>query len=153
MKPAKSRILTINGGASSIKFALFEAGDSLLRILEGGVERFGLPEATLRVKGLNQADNFSRLLTAVHHGKSGDTSMSFPPTARVPMNTRLGNLDPGLFWYLAHTEGLDAKRFNEMVNFHSGQLGMSETSSDMHDLLAREASDLRAVEAVALFSY
>ena len=29
MKPANPRILTINGGSSSIKFALFEAGDSL----------------------------------------------------------------------------------------------------------------------------
>jgi hypothetical protein len=37
MKPAKPRILTINGGSSSIKFALFEAGDSLRRILEGGI--------------------------------------------------------------------------------------------------------------------
>ena len=35
MKPADPRILTINGGSSSIKFALFEAGDSLRRILEG----------------------------------------------------------------------------------------------------------------------
>ena len=60
MKAAKPRILTINGGSSSIKFALFEAGDSLRRILEGGIERIGSPEATLRVKGLDQADNFSR---------------------------------------------------------------------------------------------
>jgi acetate kinase len=67
MKPANPRILTINGGSSSIKFAVFEAGDSLRRILEGGVERIGLPEATLRVKGLNQADNFSRLVTAPNH--------------------------------------------------------------------------------------
>ena len=51
MKPANPRILTINGGSSSIKFALFEAGDSLRRILEGEIERIGLPEATLRVKG------------------------------------------------------------------------------------------------------
>ena len=50
MKPANPRILTINGGSSSIKFALFEAADSLGRILEGGIERIGLPEATLRVK-------------------------------------------------------------------------------------------------------
>ena len=34
MKPANSRILTINGGSSSIKFAMFEAGDSLQRIME-----------------------------------------------------------------------------------------------------------------------
>jgi acetate kinase len=55
MELANPRILTINGGSSSIKFALFEAGDSPQRILEGGIERIGLPEATLRVKGLHQA--------------------------------------------------------------------------------------------------
>ena len=48
MKPVNPRILTINGGSSSIKFAVFEAGDSLRRILEGGIERIGLPEATFR---------------------------------------------------------------------------------------------------------
>ena len=67
MKPANPRILTINGGSSSIKFALFEAGDALRRILEGGIERIGLPEATLRVKGWNRADSFSRLVTAPDH--------------------------------------------------------------------------------------
>jgi acetate kinase len=38
MKPANPRILRINGGSSRIRFALFEAGDSLRRILEGGIE-------------------------------------------------------------------------------------------------------------------
>ena len=307
MKPVTPRILTINGGSSSIKFALFEAGDPLLRILEGAIERIGLPEATLRVKGLNHADNFSRLVTAPNHtvavgalmdwieqrsgrdtltavghrvvhggpkygkpqlvtvemveelrrlspfdpehlpeeillteafhrrfsklpqvacfdtafhhdlprvaqlipiprsyeakgvrrygfhglsyaylmgelarlagaeaaqgriilahlgngaslaavcqGNPVDTSMGFTPTAGVPMSTRSGDLDPGLIWYLARTEGLDAKRFNEMVNFQSGLLGVSETSSDMRDLLGCEAVDVRAAEAVALFCY
>jgi len=46
MKPADPRILTINGGSSSIKFALFDAANSLRRILKGGIERIGLPEAT-----------------------------------------------------------------------------------------------------------
>ncbi len=67
MKPAHPRILTINGGSSSIKFALFEAGDALRRILEGSIERIGLPEATLRVKGLNPADNLSRPVAAPDH--------------------------------------------------------------------------------------
>jgi len=67
MKPANPRILTINGGSSSIKFALFETGESLRRILEGGIERIGLQEATLRVKGLNPADTFSRSMTAPDH--------------------------------------------------------------------------------------
>ena len=307
MTPANPRILTINGGSSSIKFALFEAGDSLRRILEGGIERIGLPGATLRVKGLNQTDNFSRPVaapdhtvavgalmnwieersardavsavghrvvhggpkfskpqritaemvtelhrlspfdpehlpeeillteafhrrfpdlpqvacfdTAFHHdlprvarllpiprryeaqgvrrygfhglsyaflmgelarldgaeaaqgrvilahlgngaslaavrdGKPVDTSMSFTPTAGVPMSTRSGDLDPGLAWYLARTEKMSAKQFNEMVNSQSGLLGISETSSDMRALLDRETQDVRAAEAIALFCY
>jgi acetate kinase len=67
MKPANPRILTINGGSSSIKFALFEAGDSMRRILEGGLERIGLPEASFRVKGTDQADNFARPVSASNH--------------------------------------------------------------------------------------
>ena len=307
MKPANPRILTINGGSSSIKFALFEAGDSLRRILGGGIERIGRPEAILRVNGISQEDTFSRSVaapdhtvavgalmdwiekrsgrnaltavghrvvdggpkysepqritaemveelrslspfdpehlpeeillteafhrrfpdlpqvacfdTAFHHdlprvarllpiprryeaqgvrrygfhglsyaflieelarlagseaaqgrvilahlgngaslaavreGKSVDTSMSFTPAAGVPMSTRSGDLDPGLVWYLARTEKMNAKQFNELVNFQSGLLGISETSSDMRDLLDRETHDVRAAEAVALFCY
>ncbi len=67
MKPAKPRILTINGGSSTIKFALFEAGGALRRILEGAIERIGQPEAVLRVKGPNPADNFSRPVAAPDH--------------------------------------------------------------------------------------
>jgi len=307
MRGGNARILTINGGSSSIKFALFRTGDSLQRVLEGGIERIGLPEATLRVKSSNQTDNFSHFVkaqdhtaavgilmdwiekhsgrntltavghrvvnggpqyyrpqritaemvaelhrlspfdpdhmpeeillteafhrrfpdlpqvacfdTAFHHdlprvaqmlpiprrydalgvrrygfhglsyaflmeelarladpaaktgrvilahlgngaslaavrdGKSVDTSMSFTPTAGIPMSTRSGDLDPGLVWYLAHTEKMGAKQFNEMVNFQSGLLGISETSSDMRDLLNHETQDVRAAEAVALFCY
>jgi acetate kinase len=92
-------------------------------------------------------------LAAVYDGKPVDTSMAFTPAAGVPMSTRSGDLDPGLVWYLAATDHLDAKQFNEMVNFQSGLLGVSETSSDMRDLLEHEAGDARAAEAVALFCY
>ncbi len=67
MNPANPRVLTINGGSSSIKFALFESDHSLRRILEGGIERIGLPEATFRVKGMSRKDDFSRLATAPNH--------------------------------------------------------------------------------------
>ncbi len=307
MKPNNPHILTINGGSSSIKFALFDAADSFRRVLEGVLERIGLPDASFRVKGLNKADNLSRAVTALDHtaavnalmdwiekrsdhdaltavghrvvhggpkyskaqritaemvqdlhqlsafdpehlpeeilltaafhrrfpdlpqvacfdtafhhdlprvaqllaiprryeaqgvrrygfhglsyafllgelarldgaeaargrvilahlgngaslaavrgGKSVDTSMSFTPTAGLPMSTRSGDIDPGVIWFLARTEQMSAKQFNEMVNFHSGLLGISETSSDMHDLLDREMQDVRAAEAVAVFCY
>ena len=61
------RILTINGGSSSIKLALFETDRSLQRILEGRIERIGLPEATFTVKGLDKAEKFSRKVTAPDH--------------------------------------------------------------------------------------
>jgi len=307
IKPSSPLVLSINGGSSSIKFALFEGGDSPRRLLGGGIERIGLPEAVFHVKGLNQEDGFSRLLktadhaaaidtlvdwigecswlgalaavghrivhggpnycepqritadmvkelrrlsafdpdhmpeeigltealhrrfpdlpqvacfdtafhhdlprvarmlpiprryeaqgvrrygfhglsyeflmgelgrragttaaagrvilahlgngaslAAVHGGKSIDTSMSFTPAAGVPMSTRSGDLDPGLIRYLARTEQMDAKQFSDMVNFHSGLLGISDTSPDMRDLLERETLDVRAKEAVALFCY
>ncbi len=90
-------------------------------------------------------------LAAVRDGKPVDTSMAFTPAAGIPMGTRSGDLDPGLAWYLARLEGMDAGKFNHMVNFESGLLGVSGTSADMRDLLEREAVDPRAAEAVGMF--
>jgi acetate kinase len=92
-------------------------------------------------------------LAAVRGGKSIDTSMAFTPASGVPMGTRSGDLDPGLVSYLARTDDMDASRFDAMVNFRSGLLGVSETSSDMRDLLECETRDVRAAEAVSLFCY
>jgi acetate kinase len=92
-------------------------------------------------------------LAAVRDGKSIDTSMGFTPTAGLVMSTRSGDLDPGLAPYLARTEQMTTKEFYEMVNHKSGLLGVSETSSDMRDLLEHETQDVRAAEAVALFCY
>ncbi|GAB4010331.1 acetate/propionate family kinase [Spirosoma migulaei] len=92
-------------------------------------------------------------LAAVREGKSLDTSMGFTPTAGLPMGTRPGDLDPGVAWYLMKTEKLSPTQFNKLINHESGLLGLSETSSDMHDLLDRQAVDIRAAEAVELFCY
>jgi acetate kinase len=69
------------------------------------------------------------------------------------MSSRSGDLDPGLAGYLARTEQMTAREFSEMSGARSGLLGMSETSADMHTLLACEAGDVRAAEAVAVFCY
>jgi acetate kinase len=92
-------------------------------------------------------------LAAVRDGASVDTSMGFTPAAGIPMSTRAGDIDPGLVLYFAATEGMTAERFHRMVNRESGLLGISETSSDVRDLLAREVDDVRAREALALFCY
>jgi acetate kinase len=306
MNPSRE-ILTVNGGSSSIKFALFETGQSLRRVLSGRIEGVGLDRGTFAVNGSNPADNFSRAVaapdhtaavnhlmdwvrdriesgalaavghrvvhggprywepqritpemiaelhqlspfdpehlpeeillteafhqrfpklmqvacfdTAFHHdlprvaqllpiprrygakgvrrygfhglscaylmeelgriagaqaaagrvilahlgngasvtavrdGRSMDTSMSFTPTAGLLMSTRSGDLDPGLAWYLSRVENVTARQYHRMVNHESGLLGVSETSSDMRELLSREKDDVRAAEAVALFCY
>ncbi len=92
-------------------------------------------------------------LAAVRDGKSVDTSMAFTPTAGLVMATRSGDLDPGLLVYLMRTGQLDADGIDELVNRRSGLLGISETSADVRDLLARQVGDLRAAEAVAVFCY
>jgi acetate kinase len=92
-------------------------------------------------------------LAAVRDGRSIDTSMGFTPASGLPMSTRSGDLDPGLTYFLALHEGMDAVAFQNMTNHESGLLGLSETSADMRDLLAREAGDIRAAEAVAHFCY
>ncbi|MDP3704351.1 MAG: acetate/propionate family kinase [Legionellaceae bacterium] len=92
-------------------------------------------------------------LAAVKDGKSIDTSMGFTPTAGLPMSTRSGDLDPGVLLYLSKTEHLSTKQLNDIVNLKSGLLGISETSSDLRDLLECETYDVRAAEAIALFCY
>lgn len=92
-------------------------------------------------------------LAAVRDGESVDTSMGFTPTSGLVMSTRSGDLDPGLASYLAHAADMTASQFQTMVTHESGLLGVSETSGDMRDLLEREAQDVRAAEAVALFVY
>lgn len=92
-------------------------------------------------------------LAALHKGKSTDTTMSMTPASGIPMSTRAGDIDPGLALYLAQTEDYDAERFNHMVNFESGLLGVSETTPDMKKLLEIEASNKYAKDAVDLFCY
>ena len=92
-------------------------------------------------------------LAAIKNGKSIDTSMGFTPTSGLVMGTRTGDLDPGVAWFLMQKEKLNPEQFNNLINHQSGLLGISETSSDMQDLLEHQYKDERAGEAVELFCY
>ncbi|MBN1854660.1 MAG: acetate/propionate family kinase [Pirellulales bacterium] len=134
-----------------------------------GIQRYGfhglsyayLVEELARVAGTKAAQGRVILahlgngasLVAVRDGQSVDTSMGFTPTAGIPMGTRPGDLDPGVAWVMIQTENLTPTQFNNLINHESGLLGVSETSSDMGDLIDRQAKDTRAAEAVDLFCY
>jgi acetate kinase len=79
--------------------------------------------------------------------------MGFTPAAGLVMSTRSGDLDPGLVAFLEHSEQMTGTQFDRMIHHESGLLGVSEMSPDVRDLLACEAADVRAAEAVALFCY
>ncbi|HEV8069397.1 MAG TPA: acetate/propionate family kinase [Planctomycetaceae bacterium] len=92
-------------------------------------------------------------MAAVREGKPIDTTMAFTPAAGLVMSTRCGDIDPGLLVYLMRSQRLGADAIDELVNSQSGLLGVSETSSDMRDLLEREKGDPRAADAIDVFCY
>ena len=67
MKPPNRRILTINGGSSSIKFALYQIGEPLEQTLHGTVDRIGLSGTNLTFKDLTGTQHDSRSIAATDH--------------------------------------------------------------------------------------
>jgi acetate kinase len=114
--------------------------------------RLGDPSATSGKVILAHLGNGASM-AAVRDGRSIDTSMGFTPASGLVMSTRCGDLDPGVAWYMMQNENLTSEQFKHLINRESGLLGISETSSDMGDLISHEATDERAAEAVALFCY
>ncbi|HXJ02884.1 MAG TPA: acetate/propionate family kinase [Micropepsaceae bacterium] len=92
-------------------------------------------------------------ITAVKSGKSVDTSMGLTPTGGVIMGTRSGDLDPGVLVYLMREKKFDAAAIEDLVDRHSGLLGISGAGSDMRRLHEAAASNADARLAVAMFAY
>lgn len=92
-------------------------------------------------------------MAAVRDGVGVDTTMGFTPTGGLMMATRPGDLDPGVLLYLLRSRGLSPAALSELVNKEAGLLGVSGLSADMKDLLAKEATNPHAKDAVELFCY
>ena len=91
--------------------------------------------------------------SAIHNGRSVDTSMGFTPLEGLVMGTRSGDLDAALVSYLARKENVDAEEVESWLNKRSGLLGVSGLSNDMRDLAAVYEENPRARLAVDLFCY
>ena len=63
----KAHILAINGGSSSIKFALFECSQPMNRILFGAIDRIGLSDAHFHVTASTPEESFSSIVTVPDH--------------------------------------------------------------------------------------
>ena len=92
-------------------------------------------------------------MAAVHAGRSIDTTMGLTPTGGLVMGTRSGDLDPGVLLYLLEEKERSPATVNYLVNQRSGLIGVSDVSSDMRDLLARETADPNVAQAIEIYCY
>jgi acetate kinase len=92
-------------------------------------------------------------LCALRDGVSIDTTMGLTPTGGIPMGTRCGDLDPGVFLYLLRTEKPDADGLEDMLNHQSGLFALSSGESDVQTLEERlRRNDPRAALALNVFA-
>jgi acetate kinase len=66
-------------------------------------------------------------LAAVFDGKSVDTTMGFTSLEGLVMATRSGTVDPGLLLWLEEHVGLKPHELAEMLESHSGLVGLAGT--------------------------
>jgi acetate kinase len=92
-------------------------------------------------------------VTAIKAGKSIDTSMGLTPSGGVVMSTRSGDLDPGVLIYLMREKKFDAAMLEELVDRHSGLLGISGVGGDMRGLHKAAPTDADAQLAIQMFCY
>jgi acetate kinase len=117
---------------------------------ESLVHHFGeqLPERVIFAHLGNGAS-----LCAVRNGVSVDTTMGLTPTGGIPMGTRSGDLDPGVFLYLLRNQKFSADELEDMLNHQSGLFALSSGESDVKVLEERSRSnDLQAALALNVFA-
>jgi acetate kinase len=92
-------------------------------------------------------------VTAVHEGRSVDTSMGFSPLEGVPMGTRPGSIDVEIPLYLLRNGLLTREEIEQALNHESGLKGLSGISGDVAELEDRAADDPHALFALEVFAH
>jgi acetate kinase len=90
-------------------------------------------------------------MCAMDAGRGVATTMGFTATDGLPMGTRCGALDPGVFLYLMDERRMDARAIERLIYNESGLLGVSGISSDMRVLLQSSAPSARL--AIDIYVY
>jgi acetate kinase len=89
---------------------------------------------------------------AIRDGVSVDTTMGLTPLEGLVMGTRSGDVDPGVFGYMAGQTGQSAEELTDVLNKRSGLLGLSGVSNDMRTVQdAAARGDERARLALEVF--
>ncbi len=92
-------------------------------------------------------------ITAISGGISIDTSMGFTPEEGLIMATRAGDIDAAVIEFICLHEKKTPGEVMEILNFHSGLVGISGISSNLETLLDLYHKNDRAKLAVDMFCY
>jgi acetate kinase len=125
-------------------------GTSHRFVSERAAVLLGRPLAELRLVTAHLGNGCSA--AAVRDGVSVDTTMGLTPLEGLVMGTRSGDVDPGVFGYLADQAGLDVSKVTEALNTASGLAGLSGVGNDMRSVQeAAAAGNERAGLALEVF--
>jgi acetate kinase len=135
-------------------------------LAEAGVVRYGFHGLScefivgelLRLAALGARTIIAHLgngvsLTAVHEGRSIDTTMGLTPTGGVVMATRSGDLDPGVVLYMLRALRMTPETISAEVNDRGGLVGLSGSTGDLRSLLAHRVAHPDAALAIDVFCY
>jgi acetate kinase len=91
-------------------------------------------------------------ISAIRGGVAVETSMGLTPLPGLVMGTRSGDVDPGVFAYLARVAGLDSAAVDNLLNKESGMSGLTGGLSDFRDIAAAiAAGDAQAKLALDVY--
>jgi len=115
-------------------------------------ELLGRPLGDLRLVVAHLGNGCSA--AAIRGGVSVDTTMGLTPMEGLVMGTRSGDVDPGMFGYLADQAGLTAGQLTDTLDTASGLTGLSGVGNDMRDVQSAAATgNERAELALQVFVY
>jgi acetate kinase len=127
-------------------------GTSHRYVSERAAELLGRPLDSLNLVTAHLGNGASA--AAIRGGKSVDTTMGLTPLEGLVMGTRSGDVDPNLHQFLVEHAGMTLEQVTDLLNKHSGLLGLSGASNDMRNLLQLEAAgNPRAKLAIDVFCY
>lgn len=90
-------------------------------------------------------------ICAIDNGKSINNSMGFTPLEGLVMNTRSGDLDLAVVFYMMFRENLSPEEAENILNKKSGILGIFSSSSDLRDVIKDIHTDSRAKMAFDMY--
>ena len=92
-------------------------------------------------------------MAAIKNGRSIDTTLGMTPLSGLVMGTRVGDLDPGVIFYLEEEKGYSIEKVKNILNKESGMKGLAG-DNDLRAITERaQNNDTVAQFALDVYTY